>query len=214
MKEINTTNNNNVRNEATAETMVQEAAVNCIDDWASRVAGAKTPINLKVNVSVSGSIGDVNANFTISGSLNNSAYRNHTKQHAKRNRRHNKNHDSGNCKCEKQNDICKYDIVKGTLMSLLDSKKLKSIFYFIAKDGVRTYIDNKIFNCNMGKALLLEGLITVDEAASIDAVLNHAPNSFNIRMGAPWEDYKAAYDTYECGRYETTKDFINRVTKK
>ena len=207
MKAINNEATVNVRNEA----MVQEAAINCIDDWASRVAGAKTPINLKVSVSVSGSIGDVNANFTISGNLNNGAYRNHAKR--KRNHRH-KNHDNGDCKCEKQNDICKYDIVKGTLMSLLDSKKLKSIFYFIAKDGVKTYIDNKIFNCNMGKALLLEGLITVDQAASIDAVLDHAPNSFNIRMGAPWGDYKATYSTYECGRYETTKDFINRVTKK
>ena len=51
MKKENTTAN--VRNEAT-EAMVQEAAVNCIDKWAERIAGAKTPVNLKVSVSVVG----------------------------------------------------------------------------------------------------------------------------------------------------------------
>ena len=67
----------------------------------------------------------------------------------------------------------------------------------------------------MGKALLLEGLITAHEAAAIDAVLDHAPNSFSICMGNPWGDsYKATYSTYQCGRNETTKDFINRITKK
>ena len=197
-------------NEATEA--IQEAAVNCIDKWAERIAGAKTPVNLKVNVSVSGSIGDVNANFTISGNLNNGVYR--TKQHAKHNH-HNKNHDNDDCKCEKQNgNIAKYDIVKGVLLSLFSSKKLDHVFYLVAEDGVRTFINKKAFNCNMGKALLLEGLITVHEAASIDAVLDNAPNSFSIHMGTPWGDYKATYGgTYECGRNETTKDFINRIKK-
>lgn len=210
MKKENTTAN--VRNEAT-EAMVQEAAVNCIDKWAERIAGAKTPVNLKVSVSVVGSIGDVNANFTISGSLNNGVYR--TKQHAKHNH-HNKNHDNDDCKCEKQSHgIAEYDIVKGVLLSLFSSKKLEHVFYLVAKDGVKTSIDYKTFNCNMGKALLLEGLITAHEAAAIDAVLDHAPNSFSICMGNPWGDsYKATYSTYQCGRNETTKDFINRITKK
>lgn len=209
MKKENTTSTN-ARNEATE--MVQEA-VNCIDKWAERIAGAKTPVNLKVSVSVVGSIGDVNANFTISGSLNNGVYR--TKQHAKHNH-HNKNHNNDDCKCEKSHgNIAEYDIVKGVLLSLFSSKKLEHVFYLVAKDGVKTSIDHKTFNCNIGKALLLEGLVTAHEAAAIDAVLDHAPNSFSICMGTPWgNSYKATYGIYECGRNETTKDFINRITKK